>query len=485
MSSSLQTLTSLPTLPKLVNCGELKSLVFLDGDDLNLALKDWLDALENGEIAPDEKCLPAFIELATLLDPSSYAKMIVDLIINRNFYQFLPADAKNGDDLTDIVSKMRDEVYVSPDILQHLPPAIANLITTYHPNCSTVTDDGRRCGFGGSETGEIDADDERKDEFTFKSLPGTENYCQRECTSNLCPQWLASLGEHLPTVVTATTKEYKTVSNDNENKGEEEEEEWFKEEGGEDDYECENEGKCGGQCDECIQHRGLRTKHWTGGYKTLQLKIQSITFQIYPSRWLTTFTEGKNPNWNAEIIAAGCRLLNGPQLSKRYPSLSLRCKINFYETQESKDAFPFPRDYPDAIINFPELVGGEYFVNSWKWEKDFPESMNAFVVVRPPLEYEKFRNEQLNLRQLQRTIANGNNNNSSSSSSSSSPSSSHSLPQLLPLSGQSTNPTLKRPRDYVGEEDCEEDEEEEDSATTPPLSSSVSYPRNLFATNVQ
>lgn len=72
-----------------------------------------------------------------------------------------------------------DEVY--------LPPDLVNMVVHYQPNCSMTTEDGRRCGLGSSDSG--------SSEFTYNTSSKTESYCQRECTTSLCSQWLTSLGE--------------------------------------------------------------------------------------------------------------------------------------------------------------------------------------------------------------------------------------------------------------------------------------------------
>ena len=88
------------------------------------------------------------------------------------------------------------------EYVDHLPPELAGLLAEYHSTCSTLTEDGKKCGLGNNGG------------FQFKLSNGSEpgqsnqsseqNNCQHECASDLCPQWLESLFGRIPSVVVLT-----------------------------------------------------------------------------------------------------------------------------------------------------------------------------------------------------------------------------------------------------------------------------------------
>lgn len=83
--------------------------------------------------------------------------------------------------------------------------------------------------------------------------------------------------------------------------------------------------------------------------------------------------------------------------------MQLSCTITFRnDPAVSTIVFGF---YSDITVNFPERRNNEYFVRTPMWTRDLPNSISASIPIRSPSAYEKFRAEQLNARQLERTTA--------------------------------------------------------------------------------
>lgn len=343
--------------PEDLSCNDLKTT---DHRMLDSLLADLHNNLDEGKIIPNENCFKVLSTIAakSQFEPewemNSYS---AKKILKRHFYTHPSEEESKGLSGSDEKRKVPD--YLPAEITAPFPglPGLASLVSGYYSNCALLTVDGRRCGLGSNGGFQYRYPGATAPVYTDEKSAATpiteESYCAQECATDLCPQWLGGLLTRAPT---------KAV----------------------------------------IKYPDPTKKNRI--IETLEIKIASVYLGIWGSSWSVTFENGLPINLNPGSIAAGCRLLN-PHRTASAKELTV---IIYLDPSDPEYVAHFP-SYPGEIgpirITFPEFPGG-YFADSDSWRYSYSGSRLIASLTIPSFKaYEKSRDEQLALRQMERQIA--------------------------------------------------------------------------------
>lgn len=169
------------------------------------------NGLARGLVEPNSACLQTLTSISKQplpwASPHLYTKTTANEILNGFFYQLeLPSPQSSplvGESKSSLPSLLsstpRNNNYLTTEYTG-LQPDLAGILGDCYSTCGILTEDGKYCGLG------------ENDGFRFP-YPELEesnsplslfSNCHHECASDLCPQWMKSLTEHIPTVVTIT-----------------------------------------------------------------------------------------------------------------------------------------------------------------------------------------------------------------------------------------------------------------------------------------
>lgn len=211
-----------PAICKAVNTEHLGNVVYITSFLSNL-----LSRLGEGIAQPNLSCLQTLSTIADTpviptapyaerqLENRAYAQSILDgyfySLPRPQTLQFTQDEDHDVEEIKDEMSSLgRTRPSPPMEYTEHLPPVLANLLGDYYSTCGILTEDGKKCGLGSSGGFQFlyPSPNASTSSPTSASSPtsgvGEWNNCQRECTSDLCPQWLGELFSRIPKVVTLT-----------------------------------------------------------------------------------------------------------------------------------------------------------------------------------------------------------------------------------------------------------------------------------------